>query len=191
VLLPSRILWDKGIAEYVAAARELRAAGENIEFLLAGEPDPGNPASVPQETVFGWHREGSIQWLGHVQDMPALFAEVDAVALPSYREGLPKCLIEAAACALPIVTTDVPGCRDVVSHGVDGLLVPVRDAHALAEALVQLHRDPALRARLGAAAREKALREFDEQIVLARTLSVYEEVFPASRVVNPDAQQAA
>ena len=108
--------------------------------------------------------------------MPALFANADIVVLPSYREGLPKSLIEAAACARPLITTDVPGCREVVTHLVDGLLVPVGDAHALARAIAELQDDPALARRLGEAARRKALAEFDEKIVIARTLRVYDEV---------------
>lgn len=176
VLLAARLLWDKGLAEYVAAARQLRAEGRDIEFLLAGDPDPGNPAAVPEATVRGWVEEGALGWLGHVDDMPALFRSVDAVVLPSYREGLPKGLIEAGACGLPLVTTDVPGCREVVSDGVDGLLVPVKDATALAGAIATLQDDPVLRARLGAAARAKALAEFDERIVIERTVGVYREV---------------
>lgn len=176
VLLAARLLWDKGIAEFVAAARQLRAEGRGIEFLLAGDPDPGNPAAVSEADVRGWVEQGLVQWLGHVDDMPALFAGVDVVTLPSYREGLPKGLIEAAACALPLVTTDVPGCREVVSDGVDGLLVPVRDAAALALALARLQDDPELAARLGNAARHKALTEFDERIVIRRTLAVYAEL---------------
>ena len=109
VLLAARLLWDKGLAEFGAAARELRGEGRAIVFLLAGDPDPGNPAAVPEATVRAWVDEGLVEWLGHVDDMPALFASVDMVVLPSYREGLPKGLIEAAACALPLVTTDVPG----------------------------------------------------------------------------------
>ena len=108
--------------------------------------------------------------------MPALFARTDIVVLPSYREGLPKGLIEAAACALPLVTTDVPGCREVVSDGVDGLLVPVRDAAALARAIARLQDDPALARRLGVAARIKALALFDERVVVDATLAVYREL---------------
>ena len=176
VLLPARLLWDKGLAEFVEAARQLRAQGRAIDFLLAGTPDPGNPAAVPEATVRSWVEEGLLQWLGHVDDMPALFGSVDMVVLPSYREGLPKGLIEAAACGLPLVTTDVPGCREVVTDGVDGLLVPVRDAGALATAIARLHDDPVLAARLGAAARQHALDEFDERIVIARTQAVYQEL---------------
>lgn len=182
VLLAARLLWDKGLAEYVAAARQLRAEGRDIEFLLAGDPDPGNPAAVPEATVRGWVEEGALSWLGHVDDMPGLFRSVDAVVLPSYREGLPKGLIEAGACGLPLVTTDVPGCREVVSDGVDGLLVPVKDATALAGAIATLQDDPVLRARLGAAARAKALAEFDERIVIERTVGVYREVLLAAPV---------
>jgi glycosyltransferase involved in cell wall biosynthesis len=108
--------------------------------------------------------------------MSALFADADMVVLPSYREGLPKSLIEAAACARPLITTDVPGCREVVTHLVDGLLIPVRDAHALARAIAELQDDPALARRLGEAARRKALAQFDEKIVIARTLAVYDEL---------------
>lgn len=179
VLLAARLLWDKGIAEYIAAARQLKAEGRDIRFLLAGDPDPGNPAAVPEADVRGWVDEGVVEWLGHVDDMPALFARTDIVVLPSYREGLPKGLIEAAACALPLVTTDVPGCREVVTDGVDGLRVPVRDAAALARAIARLQDDPALARRLGEAARAKALSQFDERVVLAATLSVYDELLRA------------
>ena len=176
VLMAGRLLWDKGLAEYIEAARLLRAEGRNLQFILAGAPDPGNPASVPEEKIITWQAEGLVAWRGHVLDMPALFANADIVVLPSYREGLPKSLIEAAACARPLITTDVPGCREVVTDFVDGLLIPVRDAPALARAIARLQDDPALARRLGEAARRKALAEFDEQIVIARTLAVYDEV---------------
>jgi glycosyltransferase involved in cell wall biosynthesis len=176
VLLASRLLWDKGVAEYIAAARQLKGEGRAIRFLLAGDPDPGNPAAVPESELHGWVADGTVEWLGHVEDMPALFARTDVVVLPSYREGLPKGLIEAAACALPLVTTDVPGCREVVTDGVDGLLVPARDAAALAHAIARLQDDPALARRLGEAARTKALAQFDERVVVAATLAVYREL---------------
>ena len=176
VVLAARLLWDKGIAEYVEAARQLKAKGLPIHFLLAGAPDPGNPAAIPQATLNGWQAQGLIELLGQVSDMAALFASADMVVLPSYREGLPKSLIEAAACALPLVTTDAPGCREVVTHEVDGLLVPVKDATALANAIERLHQDPALARQLGQAARARALREFDERIVIRQTLAVYGEL---------------
>lgn len=180
VVLPARLLWDKGLAEYVKASRLLRERGVAVDFLLAGEPDPGNPAAVPEHVVRGWVKEGLVQWLGHVTDMPGLFQSVDAVVLPSYREGLPKGLIEAGACALPLVTTDAPGCREVVTDGEDGLLVPVRNAEALADAIAKLQGDAALCRRLGAAARRKALTQFEEASVIQRTLSVYRELIPGS-----------
>jgi glycosyltransferase involved in cell wall biosynthesis len=176
VLLAARVLWDKGMAEFIEAARALKSEGRNIRFLLAGEPDPGNPATCPPESVAAWHAEGVIEHLGHVGDMPGVLADVDVVVLPSYREGLPKTLIEAAGCALPLVTTDVPGCREVVTHEVDGLLTPAREWEPLARAIARLDDDAALRRRLGEAARAKALDQFDEQIVLRRTLDVYGEL---------------
>lgn len=179
VLLAARLLWDKGVAEYIDAARRLLAEGRMLKFLLAGDPDPGNPAAVPEAAVRGWADHGIVEWLGHVEDMPALLASVDMVVLPSYREGLPKGLIEAASCGLPLVTTDAPGCREVVTDGVDGILVPARNAQALAAAIARLQDDPELAARLGTAARAKALEKFDERIVIARTLEVYRELLPA------------
>lgn len=176
VVLPARLLWDKGIAEYIDAARILQGEGRSIRLYLAGEPDLGNPAAVPEAIISDWVAEGLVTRLGHVDDMPSLLQSMDVVVLPSYREGLPKGLIEAAACGLPLVTTDVPGCREVVTDGVDGLLVPVRDGKALARAIARLHDDPALCYRLGAAARAKALAEFDERIVIQKTLAVYDEL---------------
>jgi glycosyltransferase involved in cell wall biosynthesis len=176
VLLPARLLWDKGLAEYAEAARLLQARGVPVAMLLAGDPDPGNPAAVRESEVHAWVGSGVLEWLGHVEDMPALLRSVDVVALPSYREGLPKGLIEAAACGRALIATDVPGCREVVEHEVDGLRVPVKDGAALADAIERLVRDPALRTRLGEAARRKAMERFDERIVIARTLDVYREL---------------
>ncbi|TAN02818.1 MAG: glycosyltransferase family 1 protein [Rhodanobacteraceae bacterium] len=174
VLLAARLLWEKGIAEYAEAARTLRAQGRQVRFLLAGMPDPGNPASVPEAMLKEWVEEGTLEWLGHVGDMRALYASVDIVVLPSYyREGLPTSLTEAAACGLPLITTDMPGCRDVVTDGKDGLLIAPRDAGALANAMARLLDSPELATRLGNAARAKALALFDERIVNRRTLEVY------------------
>jgi glycosyltransferase involved in cell wall biosynthesis len=179
VLLAARLLWDKGIAEYVQAARILRTRNLQIRFLLAGNPDLGNPGAVPEDAIRGWAAENLVEWLGHVEDMAALLASVEAVVLPSYYgEGVPKTLIEAAACGLPVITTDTPGCREVVTDNVDGLLVPPRDAAALAEAIVRLQSDPELAHRLGMQARVKALTEFDERIVIEQTRKVYEELLP-------------
>ena len=179
VLLASRLLWDKGLAEFAEAAALVNATGRPVVFLLAGAPDAGNPTAVPESTVQQWQATGRLQWLGHISEMASLFRSVDAVVLPSYREGLPKGLIEAGACGLPLITTDVPGCRDVVEHQVDGLLVPVRNAQALADAVVRLYDNPDLCTALGAAARVKVLKNFDERKVIADTIAVYAEVMPA------------
>lgn len=179
VLLAARLLWEKGIAEYVAAARQLKQDGLNVEFLLAGEPDAGNPNSVQADQVDAWREDRVVTPLGHVDDMTHLLREVDVMVLPSfYREGVPRSLIEAAAAGLPIITTDTPGCRDVVEDGVNGFLVPVRDSSALANALRKVLEDPALAARMGAAGRAKALAEFDERQVFNRTVDVYLELVP-------------
>jgi len=176
ILLATRLLREKGVGEYVAAARQLRQEGITAEFLLAGDPDPGNPSSVPSVQLTAWRQEGSVTLLGHVEDMAALWPQVDIAVLPSYREGTPRSLLEAAACGLPLVATDVPGCREIVQHDINGLLVPIKDATALAAALRQLYQDPTARQRMGQASRAKALAEFDERLVFDKTLAVYQEV---------------
>lgn len=180
VLLAARLLWEKGIGEYVEAARLLRAQGRTIELLLAGMPDPGNPRSVDRQQVERWHRDGLVNWLGHVDDMPALLRSVQVMALPSYyREGVPRSLTEAAASGLALVTTDLPGCREVVArHELDGLHVQPRDAQSLAAALARLDDDRDLLYRLGRQARQRALEHFDERLVIGRTIDVYGELLP-------------
>ncbi|MEZ5653228.1 MAG: glycosyltransferase family 4 protein [Burkholderiaceae bacterium] len=175
VLLPARLLWDKGIGEFVEAARRVREHVTDVEFLVAGKSDPGNPAAIAQETIEAWKHDGPIHWLGHVDDMAALYKSVDIVVLPSYREGLPKGLIEAGACAKPLIATDVPGCREVVSNGTNGLLVPMKDAAALARAIETLVADPALRRRMGQASRAKVMNRFSDQMVIRQTLAVYHD----------------
>jgi glycosyltransferase involved in cell wall biosynthesis len=178
VLLAARLLWDKGIREFVHAAELVRQNGRKIEFVLAGMPDPGNPRSADRLEVEQWHRQGLVTWLGHVEDMPALLNSVDVMVLPSYYgEGVPRSLIEGAASGLALVTTDLPGCREVVAqHGVDGLHVPPRDASSLAALLARLDDDRDLLRRLGDCARQKALADFDERVVIGKTLEVYDEL---------------
>lgn len=180
VLLASRLLWDKGIREYIEAARLVRERNLAVEFLLAGSPDPGNPRSVPPAQVTKWQQAGSVTYLGHVADMPRLLSEIDLVVLPSYREGVPRSLLEAAACALPIVTTDVPGCREVVRQGVNGLLVPACDAAALAAAIQFFYEHPDERVRMGRAGRDRALSDFDQRFVFDKTFAVYRELLSAA-----------
>ena len=174
VILPARLLWDKGVGEFVEAARILRAADLDARLALVGEPPPHNRGSVPHETIEGWVREGIVEWWGRQTDMPVVYARSHIVCLPSYYgEGVPRALIEAAACGRPIVTADTPGCREVVRHGVNGLLVPPRAAGALADALRELLLDPALREAMGRRGRELAVAEFSVEHVVEATLKVY------------------
>lgn len=175
VLFPARLLWDKGVGEFVAAAARLRTAGVDARFVLAGQPDPLNPASVTANDVAGWVRDGVVEHRGWVTDMPGLLAGCHLVCLPSYREGLPKSLIEAAAAGKAIVTTDVPGCREAVRHEDNGLLVPPRDPQALADALRSLLDDPARRQAMGARGRVRAEQEFALEGIIQQTLTIYGE----------------
>lgn len=176
VLLVARMLRDKGVWEFVAAARALRAKGVSGRFVLVGGRDPQNPNSLSSEELMAIVAAGDVEWLGQRGDVAALYAAADIAVLPSYREGLPKSLLEAAAAGLPIVATDTSGCREVVEPGCNGLLVPVGESSALADALERLLRDAELRARWGAASRQRAEREFHERIIFAGFLQVYEEV---------------
>jgi glycosyltransferase involved in cell wall biosynthesis len=176
VFMAARLLWDKGVREFVEAARVLKARGFQVEFWLAGKPDKGNPMCVPEEFLKKWQEEGVINWLGHRDDMPNLLQQVDIAVLPSYHEGVPRFLLEAAACGLPLVATDIEGCRVVVREGVNGFLVPPRNPTALAYALERLLQDPSLRRRMGQASRHIAEVEFDERKVLAKWLALYERV---------------
>lgn len=181
VVLPARLLKAKGVVEFVEAARRLRKEGVDARFVLAGEPDPGNPTSLAGSQIRQWVAEGVIEWPGWVKDIPGLLAASHVVCLPSYREGLSMTLLEALAAGRAVVTTDVPGCRDAVTDGVEGLLVPPRDPDALARALRRLIEDPELRARLGAAGRERAVREFSSRRVCDETLALYARLLEETR----------
>lgn len=176
VLLPARLLFDKGVGEFAQAAAILKGRGTEARFVLVGESDFGNPTAVPEPTLKAWVAAGTVEWWGFRSDMPEVLRQAHIVCLPSYREGLPKSLIEAAASGRPIVTTDVPGCRDVVDHGDNGLLVPARDGQALADALAVLINDPALRQTMGARGRERAEAEFALEGVIAKHLALYAEL---------------
>lgn len=175
VALPARMLRDKGVVEFVEAARRLKRAGIAARFALVGAPDEANPACIPESQLRAWHAEGAVEWWGWRDDMAAVFRESMVVCLPSWREGLPKALIEAAAAARPIVTCDVPGCRDVVADGENGLLVPPRDPQALAVALGKLVQDARLRRAMGEAGRRRAER-FSTGRVVEQTLRLYAEI---------------
>ena len=183
VALVARMLRDKGIYEFVEAAHRLHEAGLAARFVLVGDPDPENPASIPLEQLRSWQRQKGVEWWGWREDMVSTWHQVHIACLPSsYREGLPKALLEAAACGLPIVTTDAIGCREVVRNGDNGLLVPVGDTQALAHALHTLICDADLRSRMGKQSRARAEREFSSERVISETLAVYRALADAEVV---------
>jgi len=173
VLMASRILVDKGVREYVELAKSKQFSQTTVEFLLAGDIDPGNPSSITPEEFAEWAQIPQLSCLGYVSDMSGLLNDVDIFVLPSYREGLPRSLLEASAAEIPIVTTDVPGCNEVVIDGVNGLLVPVRSTQALADAIVRLLADAELRKEMGRKGRERVAQLFSEKIVLEKTSAIY------------------
>jgi len=190
VVLPARMLWDKGVGEFVQAARAVKAAGIPARFVLVGDSDPGNPAAVEPAQLTRWDEDGDIEWRGYRSDMAAVLAGAHVVCLPSYREGLPKALLEAAAAGRPIVTTDVPGCREVVRDGENGFLVPARDAAALADRLRALLIDADRRAAMGLRGRAIAEAEFGVARVVDATLELYRRLLdragPASAGAGTD-----
>ncbi len=173
VVLPGRLLWDKGIREMVEAARLLRARRVRCRIAFVGRPDSRNPSSVDEDSLRKWVSEGLLEWWGYQEDMAAVMRAAHIVVLPSYREGVPKALLEAAAAGRPIVTTDVPGCREVVIDGVNGILVPPRDASALANAIERLVDSPELREKMGAAGRIVAETRFGDVDIALQTVAVY------------------
>lgn len=180
VTLAARMLREKGVMEFVAAARMLRGEGVDVEFVLAGAADPANPGSLSEAELSELHAQGDVQWLGFHKDMASLLSGSHVVCLPSYyREGIPRALLEGAACGRPLVAADVPGCREIVRDGVNGLLVKARDAEGLANAVRSLARDPETRRRFGAAGRRIVEQEYALPIVLRKMTGVYAEVLAA------------
>lgn len=181
VTMVARMLWTKGVAEMVEAARLLRRRGVNGRVWLVGDPDPENPESVPESELRRWHQEGVVEWKGHIDDIFSVWSETHVAVLPSYREGLPKTLLEAAACGLPTIAADVPGCREIVRDQENGYLVPAGDAGGLADAIESLLADKSLRERMGKRSRELTVESFSERLVVEQTLSVYRSMLgPAS-----------
>ncbi len=176
VVLVARMLWDKGVGEFVVAARMLHELGSDARFLLVGDVDPSNRASIDENQLRAWDEEGVVKWLGHRSDIAEILAHAHIACLPSYREGLPKSLLEAMAAGLPCVTTDVPGCREAVRDNDNGLLVPPRDAEALSRALSLLIADPALAATMGKRGRARIEQEFSSRHIIERTLGLYQEM---------------
>ncbi len=176
VILPGRMLWDKGVREFVAAAEQLRASGVRARFALVGSADPNSPAALSTATLKAWEQSGAVEWWGWQDDMKQVIAQSHVVCLPSYGEGAPRVLMEASACARAIVATDVSGCRDVVIDGENGLLVPSRDIQSLAAALRVLITRPELRSRLANNGPRMMLETFSRPAVIAKSLAVYREV---------------
>jgi glycosyltransferase involved in cell wall biosynthesis len=177
VLMAGRLLREKGVGDFVAAATELRRGGVDARFVLAGAADEGHPSAIHRATVDGWRAAGVVECLGWQREMPGLIGLSSVVCLPSsYGEGIPRVLAEAAACGRPVVATDIAGCREVVEHGGSGVLVPVGDPDALAGALRRLLDDPSLRESMGARAHELAETRLSQDHVIDRTLSLYRRV---------------
>ncbi|PIW31010.1 MAG: glycosyltransferase family 1 protein [Rhodospirillales bacterium CG15_BIG_FIL_POST_REV_8_21_14_020_66_15] len=179
-VLVGRLLKTKGIIEFARAARLLKERGRDVRMILVGAPDPGNPTTVAQRQLDAWVREGLVEWAGERDDVAAVWATAHIAVLPSWREGLPKSLLEAAASGRPMVATDVPGCRALVRDGGNGLLVPPGDVEALAGAIERLAGDSALRARMGAAARRDAEESFSAARVGARIAALYAKLLEAA-----------
>ena len=176
-LLIARLLRDKGVGEYVEAARMIRQQHPNVRFQLLGFLDSKNPTAISSEEMTSWQAEGVVEYLGVADDVKPYLAAADCVVLPSYREGVPRSLLEAAAMAKPIVTTDAVGCRDAVENGLNGFLCRVADANDLAAKMIQmLELPPQERIDMGLAGRNKMECEFDEKIVINRYLKVIEGV---------------
>lgn len=176
VVMAARLLWDKGVKEFVDAARILSRGDPAYRFVLAGHGGAGSRLCVPPEQLDAWQAESVVELPGHVEDMPALLAGADIAVLPSHHEGLPRFLLEAAATGLPLVGSDDPGCRRVIEDGVNGLVVPIRDASALAEAISALASDETLRRRMGLSGRSKAVTEFNLDVVVGAYLGLYQQL---------------
>jgi glycosyltransferase involved in cell wall biosynthesis len=173
VAFVGRLIADKGVRSLIEAQRLLRARGSQVELLLAGTPDPGNPGSASSAELAGWSRTPGVTLLGHVAPIAKVWARTHIAVLPARREGLPMSLLEAAACGRPMVATDVPGCREIVHPGETGLLVPVDNAPALADAIETLAASPELRARYGAAARRLAVEKFSAEAIGRQIVALY------------------
>lgn len=180
VMFPGRLIAAKGVRVFVDAARRLKEAGVGARFVLVGRTDPENPTSVAEREIRAWDQAGLVEWWGFRRDMPETYAKAHVVCVPShYREGVPRNLIEAAACGRAIVTTDAPGCREIVRAGENGLLVPPRDPMATADAIRRLLEDAGLRRRLAARGREIACAEFAEARFVADHLAIYRALMGA------------
>jgi glycosyltransferase involved in cell wall biosynthesis len=180
VILPARVLRDKGVYEFVAAATRVRALRTDVRFALVGAHDRANPGAVDGRDLERWVATGAVEWWGHRRDMAAVYVQAYVVCLPSYREGLPRALLEAAACGRPLIATDVPGCREICMDGETGLRVPAQDVEALVQAVLRMLDTPALAAACAQAARAKVEREFTLEHIADETLALYRQLSAAS-----------
>ena len=176
VTMVSRLLWDKGISELMEAAQKLRDRGAAARIVIVGTPDPENPKSIDEATFMRWRSEGLVEFQGHRTDIAQVWAQSHIAVLPSYREGLPKSLLEGASCGRPMIATNVPGCRELVLDGINGLLVPARDAIELANAIEGLSTDSTLRKKLGTEARRLVEQKYSDNVIKHETIKLYSEL---------------
>ena len=175
VILPARMLWDKGVEDFVICAQRCKKKKVNARFVLIGDRDPHNPECIPDSQLKKWIRQGAIEWWGRQDDILSAYHKADIVCFPSYHEGLPKTLLEAASCGLPIVSYDVPGCREVVQDTINGFLIPLKDRDALLLAVLKLLEDSKLRYEMGQRGRKLILKDFTQEKIAAETISVWNE----------------
>lgn len=176
VILPARLLWDKGIGDFVRAASILKKKHFDARFILVGQPDIHNPASISDSQISEWVKSNIVEYWGFQENMPKILNRATIVCLPSYREGFPKVLLEAASCAKPIVTTDVPGCRQAIENNSSGLLVPPRNPNALAKAIEKLIQDKSLCKKMGAKGLQRVNLELSQKIIANKTISLWESI---------------
>ena len=173
VLMAARLLWDKGVSEFVNAAETISAMHDNVNFLLAGAPDPGNPTSISQSRIDHWQADSPVEFLGYREDMASILRKADIAVLPSYHEGIPVFLLEAAASGLPLVATDLEGCRMVIEQGENGFLVPKGDEEELSAAIIKLIDDPDMREKMGVRSRIIVEDHFDQSQIVEQFLNLY------------------
>lgn len=184
-LFVGRLQLDKGLAEFVEAARAIKRKRHDIIFVMVGAPDPGNKRSLPESALAKWKAEGDVVFTGRREDVPKLMAMADTLTTPTfYREGLPRTLLEAAATGLPLIGTDVPGVREAITDGVNGFLIPTKDSGALAQAVENLADDPERCERYGNASLNRAKNEFDHRRVVGGYMKMYEELWNQNQYVN-------
>jgi glycosyltransferase involved in cell wall biosynthesis len=176
VIMASRLLRDKGVMEFAGAAELLKESNTKVKMILVGEPDPDNPSSITKSQVTSWEREGILEYWGHQENMEKILQQSSIVVLPSYREGFPKILIEAAACGRAVITTDVPGCRDAIYNGITGVLVPEKNAIALAHSIKELAINPILYKEMGKRGRKMAESRFDVDNVISKHFKIYNQL---------------